>query len=89
MDGVAELLGHGDGELQVLGVQRLVRVGAVEVDEAETRPPWITGAQIRLVAPSSDRLSRLRRWRSRATSSARMASRPASTSLLTYSETRV
>ncbi len=53
VDGVAELLGDGDGELQVLGVQRLVRVGAVEVDQAEhALADACTGAQIRLVAPS-------------------------------------
>ena len=58
----AELLGDGDGELQVLGVERLVRVGAVEVDQAEhLRRRTATGAQIRLVAPRSVRLSRLRR----------------------------
>ncbi len=31
----AELLGHRDGELQVFGVQRLVRVGAIKVDQAQ------------------------------------------------------
>ncbi len=61
VDGVAELLGDGDGELQVLGVQRLVRVGAVEVDQAQHAVAEDHGAQIRLVAPRSDRLSRLRR----------------------------
>ena len=35
VDDAAELLGDGDGELQVLGVERLVRVGAVQVDQAE------------------------------------------------------
>ena len=35
VDDAAQLLGDGDGELEVLGVQRLERVGAVKVDQPE------------------------------------------------------
>ena len=35
VDDGAQLLGDGDGEFQVLGVQRLVRIGAVQMDQAQ------------------------------------------------------
>ncbi len=35
MDDAAKLLGYGDGKLEILRIQCLVRIGAVKVDQAQ------------------------------------------------------
>ena len=58
----AELLGDGDGELQILGVQRLVRIGAVQVDQPQHAvAEAASGRRSGWSRPGRVRLSRLRR----------------------------